>query len=348
MDQRQLTLPHEIQSLILREISCPDDRISKQYWREAITNCFLVCHYWHSELEDHIFKSHSPSDLFSLAEPIAKKVLQRLLKTSTVDGTTDYYDFWNGDLGNFFTICASSGYLSCLQLIFAHTGVREFLKRDENVRRASNLPDTTIYFRHIEVLRLFLDHGIPPVGDEDYADEGLLILAVKQSCSEAVDVLLAHGVRADILIISGGQPRTPVTCAAERDDLELMRVLLRRGVDVAKPDYSGMTALTLAVQWRNVSMVRLLLENGVQPSPEPYNGRLLLVEAVAGPKVDVELVKLLLEYGVDGQVGDDEYEKLLEDAKGGGNDALFELLVKYRSRRSGRGGETDLAPGATD
>src|SRR3990167_10823546 len=59
---------------------------------------------------------------------------------------------------------------------------------------------------------------------------------------------------------------TPLIECAITERLDVMQELIKRGININKPDVTGNTALHWAVDHNNLEMVTFLLKNGANPN----------------------------------------------------------------------------------
>lgn len=57
----------------------------------------------------------------------------------------------------------------------------------------------------------------------------------------------------------------PLVIAAREGHLQIVKLLVEKGVDLRKQDREGYTALMAAVNWGRLDIVKFLVENGVDP-----------------------------------------------------------------------------------
>jgi ankyrin repeat protein len=83
--------------------------------------------------------------------------------------------------------------------------------------------------------------------------------------------------------------------AAERSDIVVMEILLRRGVDANSKTFNGITALMYASENGDAEAVQMLLEHGADPSSKPSYAPNALISA--SKRGSYEVSAILLEYG---------------------------------------------------
>lgn len=180
---------------------------------------------------------------------------------------------------------------------------------------------------NIEVVRLFVDAGMP-VDIVNKYNETALMIAVNQQNEPMVDALLLRGASVFKVDENG---RSPFILAARSGSVSIMKKLLDKGSDINDRDRKlGFSALNYAVQaqkkdaalWliQQKADVNLQSKDGGHPLlGAAYNGDLVLLEALlnAGAKVNLttqfgqnalhyaamngklDAVKFLLERGAD-------------------------------------------------
>ena len=91
--------------------------------------------------------------------------------------------------------------------------------------------------------------------------------------------------------------RRPLSAAARRHDIDMMRLLLEHGADPSLPerDCPRGHALWIAALYGNVEMARLLLEHGADPESSAESGGKALDHA----RDNAELYQLLIEHGAE-------------------------------------------------
>lgn len=142
-----------------------------------------------------------------------------------------------------------------------------------------------------------------------------LLDAVRKGDLAAVRAALDAGVPVDVPF---RYERTALSFAADRGNLEIVRLLLDRGADPNKKDsYYGMTAIRMAANSGQATVVRLLLERGAQAGPE------LLQSAVA--RGNAEVVAVALETL---KLGADDLSGALAAATEAKKDAIADQLRK--------------------
>ena len=89
--------------------------------------------------------------------------------------------------------------------------------------------------------------------------------------------------------------RRPISAAAWREDIDMVRLLLEHGADPSLPESESPRghALWIAAFRKNVEMARLLLEHGADPESNAESGGRALQHARANP----ELYQLLIDHG---------------------------------------------------
>ena len=98
--------------------------------------------------------------------------------------------------------------------------------------------------------------------------------------------------------VSDSTGRTPLSWAAQRGDIEMMRQCLEAGANINKPDFSQKTPLHWAVLDHSFEAVQLLLAFGVDVMVQDLCRRTPLALAISRG-ADRTAVKLLLDYGSD-------------------------------------------------
>lgn len=156
-----------------------------------------------------------------------------------------------------------------------------------------------------------------------------LLTAITLGNLEVARLLLRSGAKLDVLDPSG---KTVLHCAVEEGDARLVAGLLELGTDVLTRDFSGRGVLHTAVQKDNLEMVELILEwceshcaydkggskrtEKKRPNDVKGGRNSLLrrcIDAQDGRKITavhdcvllgrVEILKVLLEYGADVNIG---------------------------------------------
>jgi ankyrin repeat protein len=87
----------------------------------------------------------------------------------------------------------------------------------------------------------------------------------------------------------------PISAAARRNDLEMVKLLLQNGANPSLPERGAPDgqALWTAVYQRQPEMARLLLERGANPNTAPESSGSVLFQA----RHDSKLTRMLLDYG---------------------------------------------------
>jgi len=110
-------------------------------------------------------------------------------------------------------------------------------------------------------VQILLDHGADP-NKADSSGSTALMWAVPNR--QKMIILLSHGANVNARSTTG---RTPLlVVAAYPDTLDLVRMLVDKGTDLAARDQAGATALSLALRSSDVTVVRFLVERGLDPN----------------------------------------------------------------------------------
>ncbi|KZV62434.1 ankyrin [Peniophora sp. CONT] len=139
---------------------------------------------------------------------------------------------------------------------------------------------------HIRIVELLLDHGASiDASTEDNITP--LAWAVQHLQIETASLLVARGAMVDA---SDALRAAVLYVAADVDNVDIMRWLLRLGLDANTP-FRGETALHAAVSCERRESVEVLLRNGADPTLRSKTGKTPL--CIAAKSKDVEIFELL-------------------------------------------------------
>lgn len=155
---------------------------------------------------------------------------------------------------------------------------------------------------NMEIIKLLLDHGAnvnQRCSDRtttfswlsaDVTDKPLLTtalgMAIDQASSELAELLVRYGCN-----VNQACPGTPLSLAVEREDLNIVKLLLRNDA------YVDASALQIAVRMQNIEYLQLLLARPENVSATEANLSTLALEASKLGKKDT--LRFLLDKGVD-------------------------------------------------
>lgn len=167
-----------------------------------------------------------------------------------------------------------------------------------------------------------------------------LMAAIEGGHEDVIDLLLKGGANADPEVgasmhVDGLGGASPLYIATRKENLAVIKKLLKRGVDVNRPAPNGWTPLKSAAQQGNLDIVKVLLDAGADPNIADNTNYTPLMNAVSGEHEDI--VKLLLKFHADPNVqsgenpDDDDWEPgrtALMDAAVSGNVSNARELLK--------------------
>ncbi|WP_039457881.1 ankyrin repeat domain-containing protein [Candidatus Jidaibacter acanthamoebae] len=140
-----------------------------------------------------------------------------------------------------------------------------------------------------EIAKLLLDHGINPNIRDEGSGEASVMMAVCRDNVEMIKLLIKYKADLDLFSWSG---YTPLMFAVSMNRKETIKLLLEAGANVNYQNYDKETALSLAVQhcYENVA---ILLKNGADPCLGEIFKRTTLLESAA-TEGDEEVINLLI------------------------------------------------------
>lgn len=167
-----------------------------------------------------------------------------------------------------------------------------------------------------------------------------LMAAIEGDHEEVIDFFLKSGanVNPDVtpsMEVEGLGGAFPLYTATRKENLAVIKKLLKRGADVNRSAPNGWTSLKSAAQQGSFEIVKALLDAGADPNIADDTNYTPLMNAVSGEHEDI--VKLLLKFNADPNVQsgenpeDDEWEAgrtALMDAALSGNLNIANLLLK--------------------
>ena len=150
----------------------------------------------------------------------------------------------------------------------------------------------------VEVIELLLKHG----ADINYKNnKGLSVftLAIYNHSMEIVSLLLKHTAYTDLNPLDYGSTGHWMLSAAYNGHTEVVKLLLKLGVDLTVHNWRGETALTVAAAEGQAEVVELLLESSADINIQGKGsaGRTALMKAVE--RRNTEVVEILLKHGAD-------------------------------------------------
>eukprot|EP00953_Heterococcus_sp_UTEX-ZZ885_P011077 6426-Heterococcus_DN1.PRE.1 len=140
---------------------------------------------------------------------------------------------------------------------------------------------------------VLLEHGADPLLEAKTGDNALFI-GCRNGHTGVVKVLLRSGMSVSATGNAIFTP-TPLMAAAVHGQVEVAKLLLKRGADVNQRGHQGNTALHLVASKGRPAIVSLLLEYGAAINARDDNGYEPLVHAAMGG--DVPFVQLFIDAG---------------------------------------------------
>lgn len=181
-----------------------------------------------------------------------------------------------------------------------------------------------------DIAFLLINSGAKVDTFEKYTGDSPLTLAIENQDMELVEVILQRGV--DLNRRHGTFPSTPLGRAVDNAPSRFVELLLKAGADpnleTCFKSRCYFPPLVIAVKNRDASSLRLLIQYGAEiPAIEPETGKPLLHYAVEHNAVDV--VRVLLENNVDVNTTTDESLTTLHRAALEDYAEMVELLLNY-------------------
>lgn len=127
---------------------------------------------------------------------------------------------------------------------------------------------------------------------------------------------------------AGAAGATPIMYAAMNGNMEIIALLLERGVDIHARAAGNRTVLMMAAMMGQLQAVRLLLEKGAELNVKDDWGYTPLLYAASSWCNDPALVKALLAHGADLHVTSQDGETALKLARRKGRNEVFRILEK--------------------
>lgn len=163
----------------------------------------------------------------------------------------------------------------CLSIPDCHALLLAMLERGASTQ----VPDPTNGWKplhdasrigEVSLIQLLLDHGAD-VNARTHVDSQPLSLATEYRHYSVAELLIQRGAHVNGLGAHQSSTSTPLHLAIGNVDLDMVRLLLAHGSDLAMKDPSGRSPLFLAVHRQNLPIARLLVEAGARL--HSYNNR---------------------------------------------------------------------------
>uniref|UniRef100_A0AA85J6L8 ANK_REP_REGION domain-containing protein n=1 Tax=Trichobilharzia regenti TaxID=157069 RepID=A0AA85J6L8_TRIRE len=148
---------------------------------------------------------------------------------------------------------------------------------------------------HSEVVNYLLCHSAD-VHITNKENKSPLYISAYFGYLEIANALLRHGAQVDQM---DSHRKTPLYVATYHGRSEIVDLLLTAGANVNAADKNGKTPLYVAVLHGHLALARKLLDAGASVNRVDHEGLGPLHMAVKFPKLDIPMVKLLLNYGCD-------------------------------------------------
>lgn len=191
---------------------------------------------------------------------------------------------------------------------------------DVNQKDKNNTTPLLIAAKHREykdILKLLLKNGADPNIKNNLNEIPLLVTRDE----EAIALLVEHGANIKVRDADGNTPLL-VTC-----NKETIELLLERGADVNVRDKEGNTPLLTCAKSGRVEPIKVLLENGADPNVRNNLGMTPLYFVASNPGSNIEIAKLLVEYGADVNASSADTAMYLYDALLRENFELVQYLL---------------------
>jgi len=211
--------------------------------------------------------------------------------------------------------------------------------------------------KNIRILKMLIQHGID-INSKDEKGKTLLVYAIEEEDKFIVNYLLEN--HASIQLINQNikylRKLTKIKKENKKELLEnfefrmknkfnIIKILLEYGLDIDAKDEKGKTLLLYAIEDENELIVNYLLENhaSIQPINENIkylkeltknnkeNEKELLKTFEFRMKNKLNIIKLLLKYGLDINAEDEERKTLLLYVIDEVNESLFYYLLKNKT-----------------
>ncbi|KAK0634136.1 ankyrin repeat-containing domain protein [Immersiella caudata] len=183
-----------------------------------------------------------------------------------------------------------------------------------------------------EVVELLLDHGVSAQGSDCGS---ALLAALMNDRKKVVEILLGRGADTEATHPDSGLAALLV--AVNREDVEMVSLLLRHNAKTESVDKKGRTALLLAVGTGNMKLIEVLLEGGAdKEAKEPNSGRTPLL--VASERGDYDIVRLLLGRGANVNAEGGIYGNVLRAASYRQDKDAEKMIKSFGGRAELKGG----------
>ncbi|XP_062407425.1 ankyrin repeat and SOCS box protein 2-like isoform X2 [Sardina pilchardus] len=194
------------------------------------------------------------------------------------------------------------------------------------------------YYGQTECLRAILGAQPGMLNLRTLKDETALMLAVDRNYPRCMECLLERGADPDI---PNKERETPLFKACEKENEEMVAILLNNNASVNKLCIQSWTALHETVTHNNLEIAEMLLKAGAKVNiVNQYGITPLFVAAQAG---HVDILRLLLKHGADinSQAGDGA--TALYEACKNGHEKIVEFLLSQKADAN-KPGKTGLLP----